>query len=173
MDNPSELPERDTPSPVIPPTLRIDVPAPGRGGAAVEELDDELLAEIVALFNEADESLDLEAPLAAARSYAQAIELLPEPRAQWPFALQLYAALGDALLELGQIEQALEALHAALLTPGATDNPYVWLRLGDAYRLSGLEQEAIDAYTSAYEIAGKEIFEEEAEALAMLERSLP
>lgn len=147
------------------------ITVPPLGGGIVlagGELDHATHERVVALAEDGDNLADNNAPADAARSYVQALELLPQPRYQWEAALQLYTALGDALLDLTQYDEAYEALQAALQS-GGQGNPYVWLRLGDAHRGLGRDGEALEAYTSAYMLAGEEIFEDEDGAWAMLE----
>lgn len=164
----SHTPGDEAPSkPVGTAGWEISIPEPGPGESR-DELDDDMHAEITRLLAEGDNYADLDAPQAAAEQYVAAIRLLPQPYTQWEAALMLYTALGDACLALTQYAEAEQALRIALQAPGGTGNGYVWLRLGDALRGEGREREALEAYTSAYMLEGKEIFEDEREAWAML-----
>lgn len=144
----------------------IRIPQPGVG-EVLDELDDDVHAEITRLLDEGDNYLD--APQVAAEQYVAAIDLLPQPYNQWDASLLLTTALGDACLALTQYAEAEEALRIALRCPDGTVNGYVWLRLGDALRGQGRDGEALEAYTSSYMLEGEEIFEDEDDAWAMLE----
>lgn len=149
-------------------TVGVQVPEPGVG-AAQAVLDDATHDRVLRHLAEADNYLDLDAPDAAAEELVAGLELLPDPKTQWEHALNLYAFLGDALLAQTQFAEAERALRYALESPEGTGNPYVWLRLGDALRLQDRDGEALEAYTSGYMLAGDELFEDEDEALAMLD----
>ncbi len=159
------VPTETTPKfPVGPAGWEIDIPAPGVGGTGGLELEDSVYQRLLALSEAGDNFSDLEAPQAAAEEYVKALRLLPEPIAQWEAAVQLYAALGDALLALTQYDEAQRALQYALQSAEGRGNAYVWLRLGDAERGLGNTPGAVEAYTSAYLLAGREVFEDEDEA---------
>lgn len=74
--------------------------------------------------------------------------------------LWLHASIGDAQFLLGNHREAYDSMQEALKT-GGNENPFVWLRLGQAAFELGLAKPATDALLSAYMLEGDEIFEDE------------
>lgn len=148
----------------------VHVPEPDVGEIEAE-LDEAVAAEVGRQSAEADAFMERDAPGAAAAAYAAAIALLPQPYTQWEESLDLYVGLCDACLESAHFLEAEQAARIATRAPGGTGNGYVWLRLGDALRCQGRHNEAREAYLSAYELAGRELFDGEEQAWAALEEA--
>lgn len=152
------------------PAVSDDIVPPIGSGEHPEgtPLPDDLHSRIVQLYDEGNNFEDLNAPADAARCYTEAARLLPEPRDAWEAGTLVYTGLGDALLVMTRYAEAERALRIAQQCPGGTGNGYVWLRLGDALAGLGQQQQALEAWTSAYALEGKQIFEDEDDAWAAL-----
>lgn len=80
---------------------------------------------------------------AALERYRDAFDLLPEPKTQWPLATWILAAVGDACFQGGDFKAGREALTAAAGCPGAGENPFIHLRLGQClFELGELDRAA-------------------------------
>ena len=90
--------------------------------------------------------------------WQQALGLLPEPKAIWDAATWLYASIGDAERQSGNLEAALAAFRAAMASGDGQSNPFVQISLGTTLLDLGYIDEATDPLLRAYMLEGKEIF---------------
>lgn len=122
----------------------------------IEEID-ELAEEINATFltEEYDKTIEL---------CTEALNLLPEPASDWEDSVWFLASAGDAYFLKGDYQNTLDTFNKLLVENEEMENPFFWLRKGQAaYKLGDMET-ATDALGKAYSMEGKEMFaEEEAE----------
>jgi len=93
-----------------------------------------------------------------------ALRLLPEPATQWEAALWLYASIGDAYRQGGELEHAKDMLLSALNCPDGHVNAFALLRLGQTLVDLGETERGAEHLLRAYMLEGHEIFEEDGEA---------
>ncbi|MCC9644341.1 hypothetical protein LOC71_18850 [Rhodopirellula sp. JC740] len=97
------------------------------------------------------------------------LKLLPEPHFEYDYATRAYTGIGDAYFSKRDYQNCLAALETAKRCDGGLGNPFVHLRLGQAYLKLGNEENAADNLMRAYMAGGGEVFDEEApEFLAFL-----
>lgn len=127
------------------------------------ELSDEIYDQIEEYSEQGNEYCDNEEWEEAIVCFNKALELLPEPKDDWEAATWLYVALGDAFFFLEKYEEALEHLKIARMCPEGMANPFVLLRLGEAFYELGEVELAQKHLFEAYMMEGTEIFEYEDE----------
>ncbi|MFN3648396.1 MAG: tetratricopeptide repeat protein [Armatimonadota bacterium] len=135
------------------PTPAPAAPTEGR------ELPDAIHAEIERLSERGNAEMDEERFSEAYGLFAQAWQLLPEPKLEWEAAVWLQASLGDATFFLERYADALYHMDQALLGE-ALDNPFIHLRRGQALFELGDRTRALDALMRAW-MLDPEIFEDE------------
>jgi hypothetical protein len=95
----------------------------------------------------------------AFHQFLQALDLLPEPRAQWNAAGWILVAIGENAIRAGSFRAAEQPLQDAMWAPGTIGNPWVHLRLGQVkFELGDLDR-ATDELARAYMGGGRDIFE--------------
>jgi tetratricopeptide (TPR) repeat protein len=125
------------------------------------ELDDSIHDDITELCEQGD-ALAAEGDYRGALLlYSQAWESLPEPKENWDAATWILSAIGDAHFGLGEFQDVIAVLQAAMKCPDGLGNPYIHLRLGEAFLEIGNRDRGGDELTRAYMAAGREIFEDE------------
>jgi tetratricopeptide (TPR) repeat protein len=97
----------------------------------------------------------------AIKAFNTALKLLPEPHFEYDYATRAYAGIGDAHFSKQDYQNCLTALETAKKCDGGLGNPFVHLRLGQAYLRLGNEDNAADNLMRAYMAGGGEVFEEE------------
>ena len=105
----------------------------------------------------------------AIQAWSRALHMLPadDETAWWYFS-----CIADSAGELGDwVTEENCAQHAIAL--GATDNPLVWYRLGQARFETGRHPEAVDPFMSAYMINGTDVFEGGEKYLTFLGAHMP
>jgi len=125
------------------------------------QLDDDLHARIVALFQEGEAYADEENYNAALERYQAAMLLLPLPFEDWEASTLILTAIADAHFFMGDFERARTALQDAMHCPGAIGNPYLHLRLGETQFELGNTDRAKDELARAYMGGGPEVFEDD------------
>ncbi|MBO4687136.1 MAG: tetratricopeptide repeat protein [Clostridiales bacterium] len=123
-------------------------------------LKDETYDQIKALCAEGDEFADAGKYEDALVKYNEAMDLLPEPKAYWDAYLWIVVARGDAYFFLKDFEKMLPEFLLAIKCDGGPDNPFVNLRLGEAYFENGDTENARKYLKIAYE-QDTTIFDEE------------
>ena len=97
----------------------------------------------------------------AIENYWLAFDLVPEPKTDWDASIWILTAIGDANFQGNDFQAGVDNLSKAMHCPGAIGNPFIHLRLGQCqFELGNLDR-AIDEFTRAYAIHGKQIFSEE------------
>lgn len=121
------------------------------------QLDGIIYDQIQLLSTEGNRAMDQRQLEQAVELWLDALDLLPEPKAQWQAAFWLNASLGEAYYQLGQFDQAIVVLNEAALYPEAQDNPYPFYMLGKAYwRLK--HERSVEYLLKAYDLDGEGIF---------------
>lgn len=95
--------------------------------------------------------------------FNRALELLPEPKDDWEAATWIYSALGDAYFFSERYELAIEYLNSARMCPEGIANPFILLRLGEAFYELGEIKMAQKYLLETYMMEGNDIFEDEDE----------
>jgi len=123
------------------------------------ELPDDIYEQIEQLSEQGNDLCDEGDFAGAVKVWQEALELLPEPRAEWEAALWLHASIGDAYYQEGAWQDAKDALFDALNCPEATVNPFVHYMLGKTFLHLEDEEGAVDHLLRAYMLDGVEIFD--------------
>jgi tetratricopeptide (TPR) repeat protein len=127
----------------------------------VEELTDEVHAEIQKLCADGDKHAESQQFAEALKAYWSAWDLIPEPKTEWDAATWVLAAIGDANF-LGQDYVAgRDNLSNAMSCPRGLGNPFIHLRLGQCQLELGELDRAADELMRAYMGAGAEIFKDQ------------
>ena len=122
------------------------------------ELDDETYRKIEALSEEGNDLLEDGDWRGAVMKWRLALDLVPEPKSDWDAATWLYASIGDAQYQGGDVTQAKESLYDALNCPEGQQNPFVHLRLGQTLHALGEDKKSLDHLLQAYMLDGEDIF---------------
>lgn len=109
----------------------------------------------------------------AIRLYQQGLELIPEPKSTYEATLWFLVAIGDAYWYLNEWEHALPYFEQSLAVLGGTENPFVWLRLGQLHYEMGDLIAAQKELRTGLEIDGEELFEGEAAKYLQLAKTNP
>ncbi|PSF13082.1 hypothetical protein C7H09_03285 [Marinobacter fuscus] len=106
----------------------------------------------------------------ARAKYIEALKLLPDKISDWEASTWIYVAIGDTHFYTGNFEKVMKCFFNAVQCPAGLGNPYVHLRLGQAYfELENLDK-AADELTRAYMGGGMEVFmEDDPKYLSFLE----
>ncbi|MEZ6191702.1 MAG: tetratricopeptide repeat protein [Phycisphaerales bacterium] len=97
----------------------------------------------------------------ALKHYHDALNIVPKPVEEWETGTWILVAIGDLHFQTGKYAEAITALKNAIRCPGGLGNPFIHLRLGEAYFESGDEDLAADELARAYMGAGRDIFAQE------------
>lgn len=124
-------------------------------------LESELEAQLSKLCKAGDEFSRTNQFVEAKHKYIEALNLLPGEASQWEPAAWIYAALGDVYFKLGDFPDMLHCFSSVLECPGEMDNPFLRLRLGQAYYELGDREKALRELTQAYAEAGLDVFVQE------------
>lgn len=125
------------------------------------QLDESLYSEIQQL-SASGNALCAKRDYGSARKlFIEALKLLPVPTEQWEAATWLFVAVGDTHFHEGNSEKSFKAFFNAVQCPGGLGNPFVHLRLGQAYLDLGNSDKAADELARAYMGAGIEILLED------------
>jgi tetratricopeptide (TPR) repeat protein len=140
-----------------------------------DAVDDELTDEQQDLMDDYCEKgnaeMDKENYSAAADWFKKAYEVLPDPKEDWEATGYITASLGDALFSEGKFEAAKEQLLIAYeFYADEKNNPFVMLRLGEAYFELGDEKTALKFLLKAYEMEGPQLFEDDKKYLKFLKK---
>ena len=126
-----------------------------------DSLPDELHAQITALTKRGDELSHQGDQRAAYECYAQAWELIPEPKVEWEASTWVLAALGEIMFCRRQFDDAKNLFLRAVQGPKGLGNPYIHLRIGQCQYESGNLEGARDNLARAYMGGGLELFTQE------------
>ena len=125
------------------------------------ELDPLTYQKVLSLCQTGDQFAENQKFEQAIREYQKALAFLPEPIKSWEAATWLYSAIGDAYFFSSDFDQVLSAFQNAIQSPAGIGNPFIHLRLGQAYFELGAPKKALDELTRAYMSESREIFEQE------------
>lgn len=125
------------------------------------ELDQVTYDEILNLCQVGDEFVEAGQYDQGIIKYKEALQLIPEPRNQWEATTWVCAAMGDACYMKKEYKRAKKYFIEALNYRGGMTNAFVLMRVGQChYHLEDVEK-AKKYFQRAYELEGKELFEEE------------
>ncbi|MEA3009981.1 MAG: hypothetical protein QOJ91_1673 [Sphingomonadales bacterium] len=123
-------------------------------------IDEASYERILSLYREGERLVQGGSIAAAFGKYVDAWELIPEPRQLWEISTPLISALADCCFLAGEYDEVLKTLEFGMQCPGAVDNPFLHLRLGQALLEQGGEDDrAADELMRAYDAHGEKIFE--------------
>jgi hypothetical protein len=126
------------------------------------ELPDKTHERVSALCERGDEFANADRLPEAVAAYQQAWELLPEPRYQWSAALWILGAIADAHFTARNFPAGRDVLMSAMkYCGGATDNPFLRLRLGQCLFELNEPREAANWMAMAYLSEGTKLFASE------------
>jgi tetratricopeptide (TPR) repeat protein len=97
----------------------------------------------------------------AIRCFFTAWTKIPKPQPHWQESGWILTALGDAYFRKGDFDNALEALNSALHCPNTTNNPFIYLRLGQCYWETAASRKARLAFGKVIQLGGAELFAQE------------
>jgi tetratricopeptide (TPR) repeat protein len=97
----------------------------------------------------------------ALRLFYQAWLLLPKPQSDYEPAGWVLTAIGDTYYKLQQYQQAVEALSSAAHCSGIDNNPFINLRLGQAYLDLEALGKARNQLFRAWSKGGQPLFKQE------------
>lgn len=107
----------------------------------------------------------------AIASFRKALAVLPAPVSDWDTAGWISASLGDVYFAKGDYTAALEQLLVAEEIYSRDEaNPFVFLRLGEAYYELGDQKNAAKYLVKAYKMEGAALFEEDKKYLNFLKK---
>ncbi|MFK7796570.1 MAG: tetratricopeptide repeat protein [Aureispira sp.] len=122
---------------------------------------DEVFDKIEALCDKGEDDLERGKPRAALKRFWKAFNLLPEPQTQYPAGTWLLLNIGDIYFEAGIYDKAVEQLTRALDCFEGKQNPFIYLRLGQAqYELENWDL-ARPALQQAWDLEGIAVYEDE------------
>lgn len=124
-----------------------------------KELEDITYAKIKKICAQGDNECEKKNYKEAVKKYRKAWELIPQPKTDWNASTWVLTAIADAYLFNGDYDYAKDSLEYAMHCPEALGNPYIHLRLGQAYYELQEIDKAADQLTRAYMGGGIEIFE--------------
>lgn len=125
-----------------------------------DELPDDLHDRITQLSEKGNDLLDRGDAKGAVATWRSALTLLPEPHRKWDAAVWLYASIGDAERQDGNMDAALDAFHQAAASSDGYANSFVQLGIGTCLYDLGRQEESTEHLLRAYMGEGEEIFEE-------------
>lgn len=115
------------------------------------------------IMEQADKQLDYGSYKKAKALYEKALNELPSPQAEQELFLEIQAAIGDCLIWMNKVGEAQKLFTKLLTYPGADDNAYLHLRLGQIAFDKDHMETAKKELRRALELGGEEIFEDEYE----------
>lgn len=125
------------------------------------ELPNEIYEEITLLCQHGDELANNNTLEEAKSRYISALKLLPDPVNDWEAATWIYVAIGDIHFKNGNYEKCFKCFYNAVQCPKGLGNPFIHLRLGQAYYELDDIDKAKDELARAYMGAGEDIFDED------------
>lgn len=124
----------------------------------MSEIDDTSFAEITRLSALGNQQLEAGQWRRAIASWQAALDLVPDPKADFEATVWLNASIGDAYLEGEQPQKALHHFEEAYKGLDGHLNPYVLVQLGRILADRGEWDLARDRLMRAYMLEGEEIF---------------
>jgi tetratricopeptide (TPR) repeat protein len=133
------------------------------------ELPGNLYEQVETLSAEGSDFFDTAKFSQALAKWAQALDLLPEPRPDWDAYTWLSTSIGDAHYQLTQFDVARQFLFDALNGPDAQSNPFIHYRLGQCEVKIGNQDSGKSHLLQAYMLDGEKIFHGEPDGLIYLQ----
>ena len=128
----------------------------------MKDLEPELKAQVVELCNKAVEAQEEERFHASNRDLQKVYELLPEPKAEWKAYSWLLSSMADNHFEQDEYQTAFEKFEEVFtLDAGSIENGYLCLRRGQCALELEQDELAKQLLSRAFELEGKELFEDE------------
>ncbi len=131
----------------------------GRPEAA--DLDDALVQRVTDLCDRGDADVEAGRFPEAIEKYEEALTQVPKPVYAWKVTAWILTALGETYFFDKQYAAAVNAINEAFRCPGAINNPFLHLRLGQAELELGNAGRAKDELRRAYRRAGEDLFKGE------------
>jgi hypothetical protein len=122
------------------------------------DLPAELHEEVERLCAEGDDLMDQGHYDNALARFRSAWERLPSPQTDWDAATWILCAIADVHFLRGDFAAMRQPLMTAMRHDGATDNPYLRLRLGQCHFELGDYGEAANWPSGAFLLEGQKIF---------------
>ena len=94
----------------------------------------------------------------AYRKYAEALDIIPEPKTSYETATWIFVSIGDIFFKDKQFKNARDYFFEAKTCPNGVSNPYVLFRLGQALVETNDFKEATEFLLRAYMLVGPDIF---------------
>ncbi len=128
----------------------------------MKDLEPELKAQVVDICNKAVDAQEEERFHASNRYLQDVYELLPEPKAEWKAYTWLISSMADNHFEQDEYVAAFEKLEEVFTLDGeSNENAYLCLRRGQCALELEHDDLAKQLLSRAFELEGKEIFEDE------------
>ena len=128
----------------------------------MKDLESELKAQVVELCNKAVEAQEEERFHASNRDLQKVYDLLPEPKNEWKAYSWLISIMADNHFEQDEYIAAFKKLEEVFtLDAESTENAYLCLRRGQCALELEHDELAKQFLTRAFELEGKELFEDE------------
>ena len=138
-----------------------------------EKLDSLILKNINNLCAVGDELANKRRYMEAKSKYLEALKLIPEPTFGWDTSTWIYSAIGDVNFHAGEYEKCMRSFINAVQCPNGLGNPFIHLRLGQAFFELGDLKKSADELARAYMGGGKDIFlEDDPKYLVFLESKI-
>ena len=97
----------------------------------------------------------------AISKYKEALDLVPDDKAEWEASTWIYTALGDTYFFKRDFESAKNYLYDALNCPQGISNPFISFRLGQCLAELGDIEKSKRYLLRTYMIDGEKIFRNE------------
>ena len=128
----------------------------------MKDLEPKLKEQVVELCNKALEAQEEERYHASNRDLAKVYDLLPEPKAEWKAYVWLLSNMGDNHFEQDEFAEALAKFDEVFeRDDSSSENAYLCLRRGQCALELEKEELAQKLLSKAFELEGKELFEDE------------
>ncbi|EGQ8107505.1 hypothetical protein CGH41_22165 [Vibrio parahaemolyticus] len=138
-----------------------------------EKLDSIIIKNVNNLCAVGDELANKRRYMEAKSKYLEALKLIPEPTFDWDRSTWIYSAIGDVNFHAGEYEKCMRSFINAVQCPNGLGNPFIHLRLGQAFFELGDLQKSADELARAYMGGGKDIFlEDDPKYLVFLESKI-
>lgn len=125
----------------------------------MKRLDSKTHAEIEKFCEKGEFFLNMADLSSALKNYWEAYDLLPEPKKEWVAGTWILAAIGDANFLKKDYQTAVENISVAMnYFPGAFENPFLHLRLGQCFFEMGNFEKATHEFLRVYAFEGEELF---------------
>ena len=122
---------------------------------------DEVFDRIEVLCEQGESYLERGKLLSALQKFQKAYDLLPEPNNIYPSGTWLLTAMGDINFMLHKYEKGAANMKNALNSAEGDGNAFIHFRLGQCLYKLNKSEEAKEELSKAFQLGGKEIFDDE------------